>query len=127
MMAEKAALFGAEDLRQAVLDCSTPADAKALGRKVQGFDEHRWAEHRERIVLQGNLAKFEQNQELAGFLIGTSPKILVEASPYDRIWGIGLRESDQHATQPARWNGLNLLGFTLMAVRDQLASASLTR
>jgi ribA/ribD-fused uncharacterized protein len=125
MMAEKAALFGDYKARQAVLDCSNPADAKALGRKIQGFDEDTWARHRQDVVMRGNLAKFRQNPELADFLIGTGKKILVEASPYDRIWGLGA--SDERARQPSQWKGLNLLGFSLMDVRTHLANASFTR
>ena len=67
-----------------------------------------------------NLLKFSQNQNFKDFLLSTGDKILVEASPYDRIWGIGMLETDNRAENPLLWNGENLLGFALMEVRDQL-------
>ena len=75
---------------------------------------------RELIEWRGNLAKFSQNPELGDWLIGTSPAVLVEASPVDTIWGIGLAADDKRASDPAKWRGLNLLGFVLMKARDQL-------
>lgn len=122
MMAEKAALFGDESTRQAILDASTPALAKSLGRKVALFDEHRWKTHREEIVIRANLAKFRQNPGLSDFLLCTGARILVEASPLDRIWGIGLAADDARAQSPSSWLGLNLLGFALMTVRDRLGA-----
>ena len=67
------------------------------------------------------MEKFRQNQPLLKFLLGTTGKVLVEASPYDKIWGIGIRESDTRASDPSQWQGSNLLGFALMDVRDQLS------
>ena len=71
--------------------------------------------------MTGNAAKFTQHPDLGRFLAGTGPRVLVEASPSDRIWGIGLRASHPDAARPSRWRGLNLLGFALMNVRDQLS------
>lgn len=85
MMAEKARLFGDEDARQAILGASHPGEAKRLGRTVRGFDEVAWVEHRFALVVEGNLAKFGQNPELRDFLIATRSRVLVEASPVDRI------------------------------------------
>lgn len=122
MMAEKAALFGDEATRAMVLDASTPGAAKALGRQVRNFDETTWLANRYSIVVRGNAAKFSQNTDLGLLLKQTGSRILVEASPVDRIWGIGLAHDDDRASDPNSWLGLNLLGFALMQVRsDQLS------
>ena len=96
------------------------ADAKKLGRTVRQFDEARWKAARFDLVTQGNIAKFSSNPALAAFLLGTGAKVLVEASPRDTIWGIGLGADHAAASDPQRWRGLNLLGFALMAARDAL-------
>jgi ribA/ribD-fused uncharacterized protein len=120
MMAEKARLFGDEAGLAAVLRAASPGAAKAAGRRVGGFDEDRWSAARYDIVVAGNLAKFGQHPDLRAFLIGTGRKVLVEASPFDRIWGIGIAPTNPDAAHPSRWRGLNLLGFALMQVRDRL-------
>ena len=122
MMAEKARLFGDAEARAAILSNPSPEAAKKLGRGVRGFDSAHWNQHCFEIVTRGNLAKFSQNPPLHCFLIDTCPKILVEASPYDQIWGIGLAEDDPRALEPRLWPGKNLLGFALMAVRARLAA-----
>ncbi|HEY5761312.1 MAG TPA: NADAR family protein [Steroidobacter sp.] len=118
MMAEKAALFGDQETRAQVLRAPNPGAAKALGRQVQGFDEAVWTAKRFGIVVRANEAKFSQNPELHQFLKTTGSRILVEASPVDKIWGIGLAHDDERAKDPNAWLGLNLLGFALMRVRD---------
>ncbi len=120
MMAEKARLFGDEESEAEILEARDPKTAKALGRSVRGFDGEVWDEHCREIVTRGNVEKFGQNEALRKFLLGTAGAVLVEASPYDRIWGIGLRQSDKHASNPVEWRGTNLLGFALMDVREQL-------
>lgn len=120
MMAEKARLFGDEQTRAKIVASTNPADAKKLGREVAGFDDRRWTERRFDIVVAANLEKFRQNPDLKSFLLGTGDRVLVEASPVDKIWGIGLAADDPNAENPAAWNGLNLLGFALMQVRDLL-------
>jgi hypothetical protein len=120
MMAEKARLFGDEDTRKQILDAGGPKTAKQLGRNVKNFKEEVWCELRFQIVVRGNYEKFNQNRELRTFLLGTGDKVLVEASPIDRIWGIGLAGNDERATNPELWLGLNLLGFALMEVRQRL-------
>lgn len=122
MMAEKARLFADEEMLEAILAARTPAQAKQLGQRVRGFEEQRWVQHRAAIVVRGNVAKFEQNPHLGAFLAATGSKILVEASPTDRIWGIGLAKDAEEAQDPLRWRGLNLLGFALMAARERLQS-----
>jgi ribA/ribD-fused uncharacterized protein len=120
MMAEKAQLFGDEEVRAQILAAPHPKAAKALGRRVRGFDESVWAEQREEIVTRGNVAKFAQDPALSAYLLGTRGKVLVEASPVDRVWGIGLGAGDDRARRPSRWRGLNLLGFALMEARARL-------
>jgi hypothetical protein len=121
MMVSKARLFGDEVMASRMLGAPSPGDAKALGRAVRGYEEERWAANRYGIVVEGNAAKFGQNPALLAYLAATADRILVEASPMDRIWGIGLAADDSRAGQPSQWRGLNLLGFALMDVREQLA------
>lgn len=120
MMAGKAQLFGDEERRKEILACSDPKQIKALGRKVRGFDQVVWDKFKYAIVLNGNWCKFSQNRELREFLLSTGDSVLVEASPYDRIWGIQLSADTPEAQNPFRWRGENLLGFALMEVRDEL-------
>lgn len=120
MMAEKARLFGDSNIRNLILSAGSPGAAKSLGRKVAGFEEAAWVAERFEIVVRGNEAKFSQHYLMKEFLRTTGSKVLVEASPPDRIWGIGLALDDDRATKPNLWNGLNLLGFALMEVRHRL-------
>ena len=120
MMAQKAKLFNDMKAYEEILKTASPKKCKSLGRKVKGFDEKTWCEHREQIVYNGNLLKFSQNPDLKKILLDTGDKIIVEASPYDKIWGIGIRENNPNATNPAKWRGLNLLGKALSKVRTEL-------
>lgn len=122
MMAEKARLFGDESTRRRIIATEHPAEAKKLGRLVRGFDETAWAAASFDLVVQGNLAKFSQHEDLRRYLVSTAPRVLVEASPRDCIWGIGLSAQSDRATRPSEWRGQNLLGFALMAVRSQLSA-----
>lgn len=175
MMAEKARLFQDETMLAEILSSEDPRDAKASGRKVDGFDQDRWSEHRFQIVKRGNLAKFGQHDDLKAFLLSTaemeadveygkvaestttyetnaegsqpdhvneqlglysvprdegeesasdavvSNVILVEAAGRDTIWGIGLGKSNPKSLDPGKWRGLNLLGFALTEVREELS------
>lgn len=121
MMAEKGRLFGDDEALGKILAAPSPGAAKSVGRAVRGFSEDRWARARYGIVIAGNLAKFSQHDDLRSFLASTAGRILVEASPADRVWGIGLAEDDQRALAPSRWRGKNLLGFALMEVRERLS------
>lgn len=123
MMAQKAELFGDEETLAAILSAPGPSQAKSLGRRVRGFDEERWIEHRFHIAVRGNIAKFDQNPELEEWLLATGDAVLVEASPVDRVWGIGLAADDTRARDPCSWLGLNLLGFALMKTRHSLRSS----
>jgi ribA/ribD-fused uncharacterized protein len=121
MMAGKARMFGDEAIEQRVLEARTPAEAKKLGRLVKGFDDQHWTAGRFELVVEGNVAKFSQDEALRDYLLGTGGRVLVEASPVDRIWGIGLAADDIRAERPLEWRGLNLLGFALMEARARLA------
>ncbi|WP_447008286.1 NADAR family protein [Saccharothrix isguenensis] len=120
MMCGKALMFGDEHTAARVLAARTPREAKSLGRQVRGFDDDTWVAGRVDVVVRGNLAKFGAHDDLREYLLGTGDRVLVEASPMDRIWGIGLTEDDVRAADPATWRGLNLLGEALMEVRDRL-------
>ncbi len=120
MMHGKALLFGDAAVAAKILAASHPREHKALGRKVKNFDDAAWKREREAIVLAGNRAKFTQNPALRELLLATRGTTLVEASPYDRIWGIGLAATDPRAQDPATWRGQNLLGKLLTQLRDEL-------
>lgn len=122
MMAEKARIFGDDGIRNAILRTFSPETVKKLGRMVRGFDSAVWEKHRLDVVLRGNEAKFGQNGALRNYLLSTGNKILVEASPFDAIWGVGLGEEDPRIMDPRQWKGLNLLGFALMHVRTGLVA-----
>ena len=117
MMAEKARLFGDHEIATAIIGSSDPREQKKLGKKVKGFEETIWHKHRLEIVVRGNIAKFSQNEHLKQVLLGTGQRRLVEASPLDRIWGIGLAADHPDAYMIERWQGLNLLGDALEIVR----------
>jgi len=122
MMAEKARLFD-ESMVEEILNAKTTKEVKELGRKVKNFDDALWSEKDFDVVVAGNMAKFSQNESLKEFLLSTSKKVIVEASPYDKVWGIGMLADDERATSPAKWNGENKLGFALMVLRDKLQNA----
>ncbi len=119
MMVGKAKLFD-PDMVSTILEAQSPAEAKKLGRKVRNFNPEIWGEKKFEIVKQGNIHKFSQNEELKEFLLNTGDRVLVEASPYDRIWGIGMSQSNDKSKHPPQWRGQNLLGFALMEARDFL-------
>jgi len=129
MMFRKAALMGDEDAMKAILrDIESggptgrpdPARAKKIGRSIKPWDQVRWDKAKFAVVVDVNMEKFGQNDALREYLLSTGESILVEASPYDRIWGIGLGENDPRRLDPREWQGENLLGFALMEARDRL-------
>lgn len=119
MMAEKARMFGDEEMLRNIMKAGHPKEMKAYGRAVRHFDKEAWDHACYDIVKRGNEAKFSQNRELWEYLRGTRNRILVEASPRDRIWGIGMGKSNPDAENPLKWRGTNLLGFALTQLRDQ--------
>lgn len=122
MMAQKARLFGDQEIFARVVASGSPAEAKGLGREVRGFHDQTWAARRFEIVCEGSYQKFRHNPPLREFLLGTGRLVLVEASPIDRIWGIGLAAADARARHPGQWRGLNLLGFALVHARGRLSA-----
>lgn len=118
MMAQKALLFDDKEIYNKIIIAKSPAEAKALGRQVRNFDDQTWNNKRFDIVVRGSLEKFTQQKDLKEFLLNTKERVLVEASPVDRIWGMGLTADSEKAENPKQWNGLNLLGFALMEARD---------
>lgn len=120
MMAKKARLFKDDEALKRILNNKNPKQIKELGRQVRGFDDAVWKKYSPSIILNGNLAKFQQDENLKHYLMKTKGKILVEASPYDKIWGIGLSTDYDNVNNPLLWKGQNLLGFALMEVRDEL-------
>ncbi len=120
MMASKALLFGDKEVYDEIMAASNPYDYKKLGRKVCNFEPEPWDAKKSEIVVEGNKAKFGQNTDIKEFLLSTGDAILVEASPYDKIWGIGLDRETAMKGTVEQWQGENLLGCALMEVRDYL-------
>jgi ribA/ribD-fused uncharacterized protein len=120
MMAQKAILFNDTITFEKILQSKTAAEAKKLGREVTRYNDEIWLKNRYSIVKEGNYHKFSQHSDLREFLLNTNNRILVEASPVDAIWGIGMAADNPEITNPQNWKGLNLLGFALMEVRDEL-------
>lgn len=120
MMYGKAMLFGDLEVAQKILVTTIPRDIKALGKAVKGFSDRKWNPAKIQIVYDASQAKFEQNPELLDILLATKGKTLVEASPYDRIWGIGLAKEHEDALNRDTWKGENLLGKILTELRYKL-------
>jgi ribA/ribD-fused uncharacterized protein len=120
MMWRKATLFDDPETAAKILTAGTPREAKALGRQARGFDQATWEAVRYDIVVAAGTHKFGQHEDLRAFLRDTGEEILVEASPRDRVWGIGLGRNNPAVHDPHQWRGLNLLGFALCDVRDVL-------
>lgn len=120
MMGQKALLFNDFETMEKILSTTNPKQIKALGREVKNFNANEWDNAKYSVVLNGNFYKFTQNEEMLKILISTENKILVEASPFDKIWGIGLSEDEENVDNPNHWKGQNLLGFALMEVRDAI-------
>jgi hypothetical protein len=119
-MWEKAVYFGDMNIAEEIMKTPNPREAKKLGRKVINFNADTWTNISYQIMVDVNLAKFEQNRILSHVLLSTESKIIVEASPNDRIWGIGLHWSDDKCLDKSNWQGTNLLGKALMDVRKEL-------
>ena len=117
MHEQKALLFGDHKIAKQIMETSDPVTMKRLGRQVANFDESVWENESKKIVTSGNIAKFLQNSDLKSKLFATYPKILAEANPNDRIWGIGLSSDDPRAKNEKTWRGENRLGYILMTVR----------
>ena len=120
MMHQKALLFGDNDIAEDIMNEKNPREQKRFGRQIKNFDKSVWDKNCFAIVYEGNYAKFSQNPELKEELLATGDRVLVEASPLDNIWGIGMAENDEGVDNPSYWLGLNLLGFAITTVRNQI-------
>lgn len=121
MMQQKAREFSDLNVERMIMNSRNPKEQKQFGRIVANFDAQHWMDVCLERVLPGVLAKFEQNEELKLLLLSTGKKVLAEASPYDKIWGIGLQYDDPRALNEDTWQGTNYLGELLMIVRSSLA------
>ncbi len=119
MMAQKAKYFNDIDVFHQIMSAETAAECKILGKKVKNFVEDKWDEVKGAIIFNANIAKFSQNKVLRKYLLATKDTVLAEASPFDRVYGIGML-ADSDARIWSNWKGQNLLGFVLMEVRDYL-------
>lgn len=114
-MWEKARFFNDSEIAELILKAEHPNGAKALGRKIKNYDNNQWNEVRFDVMYKVNRSKW---QTLKDILIKTGNKIIVEASPMDKIWGVGLSENDPLILDEKNWKGQNLLGKVLMKIRD---------
>lgn len=119
-MWEKAKFFNDDETAELILNTPDPRTVKELGRQVKNFNRDLWLEHGYYAMINVNYAKYSQNINLKNILLSTGDKILVEASPFDRIWGIGLHWNNDDCLDEAKWDGLNLLGRALMEVRNKI-------
>mmetsp|Transcript_502 Transcript_502/g.1055 ORF Transcript_502/g.1055 Transcript_502/m.1055 type:complete len:267 (+) Transcript_502:82-882(+) len=128
MMYNKAKTFGEHDLAEQIMNTRYPSEQKRLGRLVQAKHGEafwpKWDAVCDKIVEEGNMLKFSQNEALEEELFATTGLTLVEASSWDQIWGIGLSASDKRSRNPTKWKGTNRLGNALMKARDRLLRAA---
>lgn len=120
MMVKKAETFEDQESREKMFRVTHPAEAKKLGRKVKNFDPKKWEEVAFEHVVQGNVHKFEQNKQCRFVLEDEDGLVLVEASPSDKIWGIGYNTFDAHRVTVDEWKGTNLLGYAIMEARSRI-------
>ncbi len=118
----KALFFKDAETAQEILRNQLPTKAKQLGRQIKNFDQAAWDQEKEELMYMACMMKFSSDPEMMGYLLDTGDLELVEASPLDPIWGIGLAPDDPAALDKANWKGLNLLGKALMRVRSDLIS-----
>ena len=119
-MYQKAICFEDNDIAQKILKTENVAYIKELGRLISNYNENYWNGIRQIIVFEGLMAKFSQNESLKRQLQETEHCILAECAVKDKIWGIGLSMGDPDRLEMSKWKGQNLLGYTLMMVRDWL-------
>ncbi|XP_064606261.1 riboflavin biosynthesis protein VVA0006-like [Liolophura sinensis] len=120
MMYQKAVLFQDNEMARKIMASKDPVEQKRFGRNVKNFDQAKWNEVCEDIVRKANKEKFTQNQELKQALLATRGTTLVEASPRDRKWGVGLGVNNEGVHSRKKWRGKNLLGQILTSVRDEI-------
>lgn len=117
MMFQKAMIFGDYLQAEKIMNEKDPHKQQKLGRGVSNYDQETWNANRLSVVLNANMLKFTQHLDLQDMLVETEDLILVEASPIDKIWGVGLAEDNDKILSSSNWKGMNLLGKALMTVR----------
>ncbi len=120
MMYQKAICFHDTSIATKIMETNDVATIKSFGRAVSNYDDNIWSRTREKVVFDALMAKFSQNDNLKKLLLDTGDSILAECAVKDVIWGIGLSMKDQDRFSPNKWRGKNLLGYTLMKVREEL-------
>lgn len=120
MMAKKALMFNDFDALQKIMLSKDPSKQKDIGKTVRGFNKDVWETYCREIVFDGNMAKFTQNPSMLKELLETGDREIVEASPKDKIWGIGLHETDPRVFDKSKWLGTNWLGIAIMQVRNKI-------
>lgn len=121
IMRGKAVLFEDDEIEREIMSTNNPRKHKTLGKMVEGFDNDMWDKHKEDVLYKALYAKFSQNNNLKQQLLDTKDTIIAEASPYDNVYGIGMASTSSMARDPKKWKGENLLGKTLMKVREELS------
>ena len=120
MMAEKARLFGDDHALSQIMKACDPSVQKSWGKKVKNFDKDKWEEIAQDVVYKANYAKFTQNDDCYEELMRSGDKVIVEASPYDCIWGVGLGSDNPKVLDEKNWRGTNWLGEAIMKVRETI-------
>lgn len=120
MMYRKAMLFGDTNIARLIMETEDPKRQKKLGRAVVPYDDDEWMEIADSVVYYGNSHKFDQHPALRNQLLMTEGTMLVEASPYDLRWGIGLSSDDARALVQSEWRGENRLGKILTQIREEI-------
>ena len=120
MMFQKATVFGDIETASKILEATHPRECKELGRKVRNFNQEIWDQVKQGIVFTGNYHKFNFHKEMRDVLFETKGLLIVEASVWDCVWGIGMDAEDPDALDRDKWKGKNLLGWALTCVREAL-------
>jgi len=120
MMHKKALLFNDYVIATEIMKTNSPKLHQELGRKIKDFDQTLWDSNKERIVYDANIARFTQSEPCRELLFSTDQALLVEASPYDIVWGVGLGKDDPRILNESNWRGQNLLGKILTKIRDEI-------
>ena len=120
MMFCKAEIFGDFETADKILKAETPRQCKELGRSVKNFNQDIWDDLKMGVVYCGNYHKFNFHKRLREILFSTRGTLLVEANPYDNVWGCGLSVDDPDILDRDKWKGKNLLGWTLTCLRESL-------
>lgn len=119
-MYRKAIFFNDVEIAHEIVATKSPREQKALGRKVKNFDATSWNEVAKDIMYEVNKLKYEQNEKLMDQLLQTDDTEIVEASPYDKIWGIGMDENHPNVEDKTKWEGTNWLGEVLTSLREDI-------